>query len=408
MDKKVSEQFNFCSYLPIRFGDPITSVSLSKNNLIIGTMLGRITNYNFILKISQMIQEMSTEDISGIYEEDNAVFICIGDEKFHIYEIESDTHINPAVNETQNYNNESEHLDYCDSCYNFLYKYYLFRLNLARPENDQQLSFAPQDLYYQTKNLKNKRVLSGQIQMSNYIVPFDFNFEKFLWLEFINESERNICVFNFPIIEDGKTEYWKVKISKEFGHISHAKLIHNSNLIFIIRNLNDCEIRECNEDFTIVKSFKNIGDKVISVELICISEPQEENHKIEKEEKNNLIINNSIESSLITHQVNQPLKMDQSKNKNIEEYPTKELTKRRILNFLKIYLLDLEGNINLYEENKIITLTNLYHQQGINFQHKQKKLFSLGYPYILKVLNNNVFAFSCDYGCYCLKRQENI
>jgi hypothetical protein len=76
------------------------------------------------------------------------------------------------------------------------------------------------------------------ITMTNYSVPFDYDGRKFLWVEFLSEKERNLCVYYF----DTKGTF-KHKLHKEFGHISHCKFI-GGNKIVLVRLQNIVEIRE--------------------------------------------------------------------------------------------------------------------------------------------------------------------
>ena len=50
------------------------------------------------------------------------------------------------------------------------------------------------------------------------------------------------------------------KLDKNFDHISHCKIM-NDHRIFLVRDLNKCEIREINRDFTLIKSFKILVKK---------------------------------------------------------------------------------------------------------------------------------------------------
>lgn len=387
LNKHVKE-INFLSFIDIRFGDPITEISLSNKHLLIGTMLGRIIDYNFTNKEYYLVEETSTENITGINQEQNLIYISIGDEKINEYKLDENNLILPCENITKNYNDEDEHIKFCDSCYTVLYKSTLFRLMLGLPD-DKNIVITKLNASYEIKHLKDNEIQSGEINMTNYIVPFDFNLEKFLWIEFLSENERNICVYTFPnglLME----KIWKNPLTKEFGHISQAKLILNSNMIFIIRNLNDCEIRECDNDFTLLYSFTNIGDMVIAVDITF------KNNEDEKER----VGNNSIHSSIVTYGNNQ----NKIRTKNLGQLNDNlEISKRNIMNNLRIYLLDVECNLNLYENENIRTIINLNKLSSIIKDHKDKKLFGLGYQYILKIIEEKKFAFSCDHGCYCFK-----
>jgi hypothetical protein len=59
---------------------------------------------------------------------------------------------------------------------------------------------------------------------------------------------------------------YKRSIDDKFGHISHLKIL-DKNKIFLVRSLNICEIHQLNNDFTLLESFRHIGDEVYAVEI---------------------------------------------------------------------------------------------------------------------------------------------
>jgi hypothetical protein len=114
---------------------------------------------------------------------------------------------------------------------------------------------------YKNRNLKNYKILKGKIQLSNYCVPFDFDGDRFLFLDYITKEKRKICIY-YTLSNLDTYEY---VIEKELGHISHMKLINkNDNKIFLCRNNNNCEIHLLDENFTCIESWKHIGTDNIS------------------------------------------------------------------------------------------------------------------------------------------------
>jgi hypothetical protein len=116
----------------------------------------------------------------------------------------------------------------------------------------------------------------GRLPMTNYIVPFGFDGENFAWVEFIGPGERNICIANVinninnvnnNLNNNNLVETYKKNIdNKKFGHISHLKILNESK-IFLVHSLNICEIRQLNQDFTLIESFKHLGDEVYAVDV---------------------------------------------------------------------------------------------------------------------------------------------
>ena len=73
---------------------------------------------------------------------------------------------------------------------------------------------------------------------------------------------------------------------------------------------------------------------------------------------------------------------------------------------LAIALLDIDGNVNIWEKEKIYTAFNLYNIKDISQDHKDKQFFSMGYSYYIKY-NRDFFAISSDHGCYVIKKKDS-
>ena len=139
------------------------------------------------------------------------------------------------------YDNEQTHNDFCENCsclmstnnFLILYTYYSdfnwpLRINMVK---------------YHNRNLNTNELKAGFIEMSNYNVPFDFNGNEFLYLEYFDESIR--CINIYKTLNHKKK--FKYLLDKKFGHISHMKLLPD-NCIFLCRNLYECEIYKYTSD----------------------------------------------------------------------------------------------------------------------------------------------------------------
>ena len=67
-----------------------------------------------------------------------------------------------------------------------------------------------------------------------------------------------------------------------------------------------------------------------------------------------------------------------------------------------IAILDIDGNVNFYENNILSKKFNLYDIKEINKEQKKKQFFSMGYAYYLK-FNKNFICITSDHGCYVIK-----
>lgn len=146
----------------------------------------------------------------------------------------------------------------CDKCYTAMKGIFLFRvfLQLAEDNSEQQ---SMSTVEYIVKNMKNNECDKGSFEMSNYIVPFDYNGPVFAWIDVISQSDRSICQYNCI-----NKKVTKIQLEEDYGHISHLKLLPN-NCLFIVKKHNICEIRD--DKFKLSNIFGHIGKEVIACDL---------------------------------------------------------------------------------------------------------------------------------------------
>ena len=394
--KKINNKYKLLLFIENRFGDPITSLNFNENFLIIGTTLGKLTLYNFHLHKIIILSEYSNEQIEHISFISSYSFqYCLGDEKIVIYDFtpnnKNNFEMKPLIKEIENYNDEYEHLKYCDLKVNFLYKNLLLQVELSN-EDKKPLILTYVSSNFLIKNLNSKQIINnGIINLCTYIIPFDFNGKGFIYVEILNQLERNIVYFDFE-----KSNYFKLLINKNFGHISDIKFL-KENKIFLIRDLNFCEIRKINDNFTLIYSFKNLGEKVISSQIFYSNEFQSLINNNNNNNNNNNKFNIENEN-LNSNQLNKsPTKNKENKETNKPSIASSLNEKAYKENFI---LLDIEGNINIFSDGSIQTLFNV-NNININKQNLQKGLFSLGYKYHIKYYKG-LFAITSDFGVYLI------
>ena len=410
----------------------------------------------------------------------------------------------------KNYDNSNLHFKYCEKaiCMMTSTNYLIIFLDFGNFLSE----LTEEKARYDNINLIANRKTSGKIIMHNYSVPFDFDGEDFLFVDFLSKEEREICLFDTI---RNKFIYCH-SITKNFGHISHMKILMNKEKkIFLCRNDLHCEIHLLDDDFTCVEYFEHIGDDIINI-FIYFKESkidEEFKTKIKKEKKilnlngnnyddivkinnnklkinklkddeteefplakiigkkinnnsnnNNNNNNNNVlnvytsskkknsekkskeikldikddsDNSSIKETNSHPNKLvlkdssirilnkesmkEESKVENIDEdnFKEKNKNKKDILKIKNeeerqstveikdenddmeyyIFILDNNGNMNMYKNKKNITLFNLYNVKGIDESYKEKKFFSVGYPYYF-VLNELYFAITTDYGLF--------
>ena len=348
MDKEIK----LVRYITLRYADPICAFDLSDKCLLYGTMLGTAACYLIDQRKLITLLETQEEHVSGIKilenkeNTNNSKFIvCIGDNKILTFNsINENLNEIPKYEEINNYQNENEHFKKCEKCYTMLKNNYLVRTFIEFPSEVK----TPSSLFntdYSIKDIQNLNSpeINGSILMSNYSVPFDFDGEKYVFVDFLEEKKRNFQIYDIKksdFIINFEIEKYKEKI----GHISLLQLLKN-DMMFLVRDYNICEIRNIN--FDLLKQFNINGNEILAYDIFY-------------EDENNP-------------------------------------------DSFKIYLVDLRCNVIKYDYTKdkmtyLINLNNLDIDQVI----KDQKFFSMGYPYYIKV-SKQYMAISSDYGCILLQ-----
>ena len=366
------ENFSLFSLIEIRLADPISSIGLSEKNIVIGTMMGRLTSLSLIDKKTTLLNELSPENITGIIFDDtgNYFYASIGDDE--ILKFESDSNNTNPLSKIKNYKNELLHSKKCENMISLISKKYLMLIELA-PQEEGDITINNYDAYCQLTNIENEQKINFNIEMTNYSIPLDFNGLYFVWVEFLSDKERNLCIKN---VLDNNEPSFKLGLDKNFGHISHCKIINDYN-IFLVRDLNKCEIREINEKFTLIKSFKSIGDEVIAIDYFFKHEKTQNEFLNEKNfnlNKNDEIL--KVKSIPLTtgNLINKSSENDIMKECNNSNKDSSIHDIDKTFNGI-IAILDIDGNVNFYENNIIRKKFNLYDIKEINQDQKKKCSF---------------------------------
>ena len=431
-------KYIFFDYLDIIIGDPISSVCLTEKYIIIGTMMGRIKLFSLKSHNIFSIGSTNLEHVSGIsfIENDNLLFVSIGDDQILRYEISDYLDNNLTPSNTMNmYEKNFDHNYNCDNSYVLMAKNSLLKVVTFIHELEDNVKigvyFKYTIIYFGRQKFDNSCIYNGKIKSTNFFVPLDFDGNNFCWVEYLNDKkDRNLCVQFINKDEIIDKINFKFKVDKNYGHISHAKLL-DLNKILIIHDLNKCEIRKINQNFDLLESFTHIGNEVYSVDIYL-----QESHTFYEEIDNNKVdirkkvlesyaFNNDHiytvldEEKVIDIDKGYIKKYDLDRNfkykvSNSNEFKTDSLNLLKNMSkkikysndALSIITLDIDGNVNKYENKKEETLFNLYNLKGINQDHKDKKFFDMGYIYYIKT-DLNYFCIATDHGCFIIKRINN-
>ena len=348
-----------------------------------------------------------------------------------------------------NYLSEKVHEDFCETAQCFMTKSNYLIVYSFYSDFNWPLKF--NQVKYENKNLINFDIIKGSIYMSNFNVPFDFDGNKFLYLEYYSKTMRCINIYN--TLEDQKIFQFFIK--NDFGHISFMKLLPN-NCIFLCRQIYLCEIYKINcnininnskneqkeinikdiKDFVLLKSWTHVQDyEIISCNVYILEkkknyEKEKEkkfkssfnNSKIKKEKDNKNRFNyknyaqplkllesenssdsyslsknkffhfdkNNNNNDSIDNNIDDLIKLEKVKNNNIKVNINNRAIDYTVEKNIKFYIitLDIEGNFNLY----------LYNQE--NNEEIKNTLFNL---YEIQNIENNyknLKFFSMGYPYY--------
>ena len=368
-------------FIGLRYADPISSIDLTDDYLLFGTMLG-LTNL-YIIKQNKLktLSEIQDEYISGVKIYNNKLYICIGDFKILVYELNNNIDNEKILEyiEIKNYkddDNDIEHNKNCENCLTMLNDNYLIRTFIDFPAEPNSKGDT-KGTKFSIKNIINKNEnngddneeINGEIKMSNYCVPFDFDGINYIYIDFIKENQRTFNIYNVNTESEKKIEIEKKFEKENFGHISHLKVI-KKDLLFLVRNYNICEL--VNYNLEINKTLNIKSKEILAFDLLFDNDDNQES-------KDSLNNNNITNKNEITREN--------------EGEKDKEL--------LFIGILDIDCNVFLYNYKKdsCKLLFNLEKDDiGIDEDIKGQRFFLFGYPYYIKITKKYI-AITSDYGC---------
>ena len=181
-------------------------------------------------QVTQLISN-ATENIPCVsFDTKDKVNISIGD--YEIIRLENmasfninDDNSNYNYIRIRNYKSENDHIKFCENstCMMTDKNFLLVHTNFG--ENTTPISKS--NIQYENKTFSSYDVVKGEIEMYNYSIPFDFDGDKFLFLDYESDKVRRICIY-YTL---SKKPCYIYKLTKEFGHISYMKLLFNDRII---------------------------------------------------------------------------------------------------------------------------------------------------------------------------------
>ena len=257
----------------------ISLISKSKNSKLSEDLIPNPEIIQLITNANENIPCLSfdTKDIINISIGDSDIIRFENLSNFN-FEDENESYYYTQI---KNYQSENEHILNCEGATCLMHKNKF--LLLFTPVNDYSSPIHYKKYGYINKTLTTYEIIMGEIGMYNFIVPFDFDGDRFLYLEYESENIRRICIY-YTLENSGPDTF---KINKSFGHISFMKFISLDKIILCKKN-KICEIRDIYDNFNLIETWEHIGEEIIAMNFYFKTNDKKiENYLTEESYKKN-------------------------------------------------------------------------------------------------------------------------
>lgn len=418
-------------HVPINLNDSISAMELFSNILTIGTNIGAvyIVYLNAVKQNQKAINHIlkySEENISSIsFQSQTKVNIAIGDVEIKVIDLEKNiNNLQLSSTSIKNYNDHKEHYRNCINTTCLLSSNNFLKVNTLFCQDNPLAKIKLSDTHYENKSLPSLEIKKGEIPMTNFSVPFDFDGDRFVFIDYISPETRRLCIY----YTNTNCEPIIIELEKSFGHVSHIKLLPYYKL-FIVRNKIQCEIREENLQFKIIESFVHIGVEVTASYIynpFSLSQSKyiddkeysmREINEIDLNKKDNASNRSSHLSGGLSNSQKSLLKVEtkgivihnelhkvNTYANNYHVHNVDSITVIPMLIDVEIGTLDENGNFNIYKNGQENFVFNLYKVNNIAAIFKEKEFFSSGVPYYI-CFNNKYYVISTDHGAFVIERK---
>ena len=388
-----------------------------------------------------------------IFETKDKALISIGD--YELYKLDGISKFNSndpnssfTHNKIENYDSKSYHYLNCENSMCFLTPENFLLLNMTigdinTPEIKQE------NINYTNTNIKNftkPEIKKGIIEANNFTVPFDFDGSYLLYIEYISENKRKICIFD-TLKEELFFEYL-ISSNDDIGHISFMRFLPG-NKIFLVRNNNICEIRQINDKFSPIETWEHFGEEVVSIQIylegsklssvfakdnfiiknesdnLSFNSNEKEDEKVVKIRINNINLYNSSlreikkrnkhnifdgnwdlnDINIVNNHTNKN-NFDEMLGVNVyKNINNKNISKNNEHSLYSFATLDINGNFNIHKNNQTVVLFNLYDIEGIEQKYKEQEFFDLKFPYYIS-MNLKYICISTDHGIFVITKMK--
>ena len=349
------------SFIDIRFGDPVISLSLNSEGLLYGSMMGRILYYQFSTTEERVINELSDEYISGAWlSPDNVLYASIGDLKALII-------ANPEAERFHKRYITFEKIHSSISCELTQIKMFqdvIFLCTLEPESTSDSLSHTVSPIHIIELSTESQRSMEG-FRLPPYSMIFDFDGKRLLWMEFTQNSR----ILNIFSIESGVKEVRAY--NKHYGKIGFCKLVGDS-VIFIHKQKVLRVIGENGNDKGELGRHSNYIVAMACVRIFKIGRKRVQ--KIEG-------------------------KMDDARLEN-SDIDWQEPEQQTYKNF--IITGDIVGDIKIWDKDRCLEEISISILPQLTQKYQKMQYFSMGYPYFIAAYGPRL-AISTDLGVLVIR-----
>jgi len=208
----------------------------------------------------------------------------------------------------------------------------------------------------------------GKIEIGQHSVPFHFDGNRFLWLEYLENQSKHLNIYDY-IDKSTKTVH---TFEKSVAFVSHAKL--TQSLVLFVQGQKHVNILDTRTNK--IEPLYQHKHQIIALEM-------DDTAKLRAE---------TIEEKDIMLDIKQDAE---------ERKVPDEKTSLKHTDSITIVSIDTSENLYVYKNSKVTHMIPL--REIPNFPKLQKKnyLFDMGYPYFVAFYGNYI-AFTSDLGLFII------
>jgi len=332
------------AFVDIRFADPVLALSMRRSSLIYGTALGRILYYDLETRQEQVIAEFSEECIRGVFiSSENVLYVAVGDHYCMAL-------VNPENSEAQRHlvYHESNHSnETCQTTQVLMHDELVCLVKLGAVVGEHTPVFLT--------HIPSQVKMSYEIPLlPEHSVPYDFDGNKLLWMEWSSDMSKVFKYFDFSSREIKEA----VTFSKSFGHITQVKLLPDS--LLIVQNYRKIRIYDITNG--VERNFLgSVKSDIVAINFYFTRDPADNTNEQEGIFEQNLGISKFV---VVTAQT--------------------------------------EGSICIWDYQGLAEVIRIKDLEALTPTYQRMQYFAMGYPYYLCVSDSKI-AFSTDLGTIVVK-----